>query len=101
MFVSFLKRSEIPSRTWIQEGHSTVIPYRLQSGGHVTLRIYDPSGEEIQELVNKRQKAGEHMTSWNGKTWQGKFAPSGVYYYRVISNNSAFTGRIVHSNGHC
>lgn len=94
------RRSEVKPLTLKKEIHETVIGYHLQSRGHVHLKIYDPSGEEILELVNKRQQAGEHEVSWNGRTWQGRFAPSGVYYYRVFSKNSAFTGRIVHSNGH-
>ena len=101
MLARLLKKPEIEPRTWQRDAHSTVIPYRVEFSGHVVLRIYDPSGEEIQELVNEKQKAGEHEAFWNGKTWQGRFVPSGVYYYRVISNNSAFTGRIVHANGHC
>ena len=78
-----------------------VISYRIPSKSHVTLRIYDPSGEEILELVNKRQDAGEYRVAWNGRTWQGRFAPSGIYYYRVFTGSTAFTGRIVYANGHC
>ncbi len=56
----------------------TAIRYQLPAAGQVELAVYNALGQKIRTLVNKRQSAGMHSASFNGKG-----LASGVYYYRI------------------
>ena len=57
---------------------TTVISYRLSAVSHVTLRVYDTLGKEVQRLVNESQSPGNHSVTLDA----GSLA-SGVYFYRL------------------
>jgi len=50
----------------------------------VTLKVYDVLGREVATLINAKQTAGSHETTFNA----GKLS-SGVYFYRI--NAGTFT----------
>ena len=56
----------------------TVISYQLSGSSFVDIKIYNIFGRHISTLVSKRQPAGVHSTSWDGKG-----LPTGIYYYRL------------------
>lgn len=56
----------------------TVIPYSLKKAGYVKLYAYDILGRFTDRLVDQKQNAGEYEVDF-----MGKFAPSGVYFYRL------------------
>lgn len=63
---------------------STVIMYQLPSVSHVTLKLYDVLGRQVKTLVNERQPAGDHSVVFDADA-----LPSGVYFYRIVTTNSA------------
>jgi hypothetical protein len=62
---------------------ATTIKYQLPQASAVTLTIYDLLGQEVAMLVNAVQAPGYYDVAWNGKNHAGKFAPGGVYIYRL------------------
>ena len=52
----------------------------------VTLKVYDILGREVATLVNKEQKPGNYEVEFDGAN-----LPSGLYFYRIISNNITAT----------
>ncbi len=69
---------------------STIISYNLPSGSFITLKIYDNLGREINTLVNKRQNAGLHSVTFNGKN-----LPSGIYFYKLQAGNFNKTKKLI------
>lgn len=59
---------------------STVIGFRLLTGSHVQLKIFDMLGNEIKTLVNNHLEAGEHKVGFDGSNM-----PSGIYLYKIIT----------------
>ena len=57
---------------------STVISYDLPEDSHVTLKIYNLLGQEVQSLISEVQSAGFKRMSFNAEK-----IPSGVYFYRL------------------
>ncbi len=53
---------------------------RTQSGGFVTLKIYDILGREIVVLVNEKKQAGTYEVEWDASNY-----PSGIYFYRLTA----------------
>jgi phosphatidylserine/phosphatidylglycerophosphate/cardiolipin synthase-like enzyme len=62
---------------------STIIGYRLASPSHVTLKIYDVLGREVETLVDKSQNEGYYTVRFDAS----QFA-SGVYFCRLVAYHS-------------
>lgn len=57
---------------------STTINYTLKNAGPVNIRVYNVTGRLVQELVNGRKSAGEHVVSFDASN-----LASGIYIYRL------------------
>ncbi len=66
---------------------STTIGYLLSEQSEVTITIYNPLGERVNELVKQSKPAGKHEALWNAKD----FSP-GIYFYeiRAVNENGTF-----------
>ncbi|MBI5216400.1 MAG: T9SS type A sorting domain-containing protein [Ignavibacteriae bacterium] len=61
---------------------STTINYSLAVSSPVVLKVYDMLGREVETLVNGVQQSGTYTLSFSPKN-----LPSGIYYYRLTTNN--------------
>jgi hypothetical protein len=62
--------------------NSTKIRYYVPASEMVKIKIYDLTGQEIEEIVNEEQRAGLYEVEFNGNN-----LPSGVYFYKLISGS--------------
>lgn len=69
---------------------TTVISYSIAKAGHVTLKVYDILGREVETLVNKNENVGRYDVQFDGS----RFA-SGVYFYRLISGSHVITKKML------
>lgn len=69
---------------------STTIEFSLPVRSHVVLRIFNILGEEIEVLVNGELEVGEHLINWEAKN-----LPSGIYFYRLITDNFNTTRKMI------
>ena len=58
----------------------TEIRYGLNSGGQVTLRVFDLLGREVAAPVNGFREPGVHTLTFNGRD-----LPAGLYFYALTS----------------
>lgn len=65
----------------------TEIAYSLPRQAHVTLTVYDTAGREVDRLVNASQPAGRYQVRWDGTDAQGAPVRSGVYFYRLATED--------------
>jgi Secretion system C-terminal sorting domain len=63
---------------------------RLRGNDNVTLRIYDILGREVAVLINEELKPGTYEVEWDASTY-----PSGVYFYKLITQNYSETRKMV------
>jgi hypothetical protein len=61
---------------------TTTIKYQLGNDSFVNLKVFNALGEEVAELVNKFQKAGNHQLTFDAEN-----LPSGMYVYKLTSGN--------------
>ncbi|MCD4651734.1 MAG: T9SS type A sorting domain-containing protein [Candidatus Cloacimonetes bacterium] len=73
----------------------TTIRFALNQPGHVSLNVYNCRGQLVKKLVNKHMPAGRHSVLWNGVNSSGKSIPSGVYFYRMVSNGYVHTDKMI------
>lgn len=66
----------------------TAIRFSLPSPARVTVSIYDVSGREVKAFTLTDLSAGPHVVDWDGRDAMGEPAPSGIYLFRVIGNES-------------
>ncbi len=69
---------------------STTIKYSLPKDGFVSLKIYDITGREVKTLAGEVKKAGYYSVTFNASS-----LASGVYFYRIQSNDFVMTKRMV------
>ncbi len=67
---------------------NTIIRYKISGNrpSHIVLAIYNIQGQKLTELVNGTQNPGEHTIRWNGKDHRGNIVSSGIYFYRLKSD---------------
>ncbi len=65
-------------------------PSSFGKGSGARLVIYDILGREIAVLVNEQLNPGTYEVEWNADKY-----PSGVYFYRLESNENALTKKMV------
>jgi hypothetical protein len=61
----------------------TNITFSLKNEVYVTIEIFDIRGAKIHTLIADFLPAGFHNHSWDGETAFGESVPSGVYFYRM------------------
>ncbi len=64
---------------------TTSIRLSLSEASHVSVVIYNILGQEVRELYNGYMVSGTHLLIWDGKLKNSIPAPTGVYFYRVVS----------------
>jgi len=74
---------------------STSISYTTEVADHVTLTVFNMLGQKVKTLVNATETAGSHTVKWNGVDQSGVQVPSGVYYYRIDTNNMSQTKKML------
>ncbi len=61
----------------------TTIQYQVAKRSEVKLIIFSLLGQHVATLVDEVQSMGVHSIQWNGKDDTGKAVASGVYLYRL------------------
>jgi hypothetical protein len=61
----------------------------------VLLKVYDILGREIAMLVNEQLKPGTYEVSWPAPTGDVSNYPSGVYFYKLITNEYTISKKMV------
>lgn len=65
---------------------NTSLAFGLPTAGQVRLSIYNVLGQQVRTLVDEQMVAGHHEVTWNGRDDAGRAVSSGVYFYRLESN---------------
>lgn len=62
---------------------STTISYSLIKDAHVTLVVYNISGQKIKELFTGHLKAGVYKSIWDGTNGKGELVAGGIYISKL------------------
>jgi hypothetical protein len=74
---------------------STRIDFYLPSRAQVTLSVYDVRGKLVRTLVDQPSQFGHHSIVWNGTDNGGGSVSSGIYFYRLQTDNKVITKKLV------
>jgi hypothetical protein len=73
----------------------TQVQFDLPKAGAVKLVIYDMVGNLVRTLVSGEYAAGKHRVTWDATNEQGMKVGSGIYFYRVESNQFVSVKKMV------
>jgi hypothetical protein len=69
---------------------STTISYQLPRTVHVTVKVYDVLGREMETLVDETKPAGRYEVEFNGSR-----CSSGIYFCRMIAGSFTATRKLL------
>ena len=79
---------------------TTAIPYTLSAvrgrPSAVTLKVYNLLGKEVRTLVDKRQRGGYYMVTWEGDDDNGRELSSGIYLYQLRCGSYSATRKLLY-----
>ena len=73
----------------------TTINFSIAEPGKISLKIYDISGKEINNLINEFYGSGNYSIQWNGIDSYGNQLSSGIYIYQLNTKNGILSNRMV------
>ncbi|NOS84165.1 MAG: T9SS type A sorting domain-containing protein [Ignavibacteria bacterium] len=88
--------NEIPNEFSLSQNYPnpfnpvTHFGFRIAKFGFVKLTVYDALGKEVHVLVNQQLQSGTYEADWDASAYS-----SGVYYYKLESENFTETRKMV------
>jgi hypothetical protein len=108
---SFPDFGEIPEDAWEEEASAsngllkqnspnpfnaqTTITFSLPTDSKVSLTVYNIRSQKVKTLVDEFQSAGEKQVIWDGSNESGDKVASGVYFYRIQTDEVTEVRRMV------
>ncbi len=65
----------------------TTVYFSLKADSKVNLDIYNLLGQKVRTLANGLLQKGNHSLKWNGKDDAGRNVGSGIYFYKMKTDN--------------
>ena len=73
----------------------TTVAFTLARPGHARVMVVDIAGRLVATLMNERLAAGNHNVAWDGRSDEGRAAPSGVYFLTVQSGQASGSAKMM------
>ncbi len=92
---------DIPNRVVLGQNHpnpfnpKTSISFALPNSGTARLEIFSTDGRRVNTLVDGVMDAGSHVVIWDGTDGAGQPAPSGIYFYRLVTDGLTETKKMM------
>lgn len=74
---------------------NTNIAFYLPKSAKVRLSVYNLKGQLVKDLVDKDLPAGQNIFNWNGTDNNGSLVASGIYSYRLQSENQSISKKMI------
>lgn len=72
----------------------TNISFSLDKGADIRLEVFDILGRKVSTLFAGNLGAGQHEFTWRGIDESGRQSASGIYFYRLSSNEFSLTRKM-------
>lgn len=73
----------------------TTLQFDLDYLSNVKVTVFNIAGNEVVTLKEGELEPGRHSIQWNASNNSGQKVPSGLYLYRVTSDNRTLTGKML------
>ena len=76
-------------------GTQLKLRYSIGEKGNVRITVHSVDGEEVAEVIDREEGAGEHVIEWRAHATDGTPLPAGTYIYRLHTTHGTATGTAV------
>ena len=73
----------------------TVIRYDLPLQSHINMSVHNIMGQKVAILADREIEAGSYSIVWDGKDDNQKSLSSGVYFYRMVTDEFVQTRKLL------
>ena len=73
----------------------TILSYFLHASGPARLEVFSLTGQRVAVLHQGPQQAGYHRLHWNGRDDAGRPVASGMYLYRLVTDEGILTRKLM------
>jgi hypothetical protein len=74
---------------------NTTISFFLPQAGKTELVIYNQKGQKVRTLSSSSLGEGPHKLIWDGRSENGTHVASGIYLYRISTNQGSITKKMI------
>ncbi|MBI9030689.1 T9SS type A sorting domain-containing protein [bacterium] len=74
---------------------STSINFSLKKNSMVSIVVYNIKGQKVKTLVSDHYNQGKHTVVWDGSDDNNRQVSSGVYFYRMLSDEFQSTKKAI------
>jgi hypothetical protein len=98
---SIQKESTLPKQYSLSQNYpnpfnpSTEIAFAMPKAGEVRIDVINMLGQTVKTLTSGVRAAGNHRVTWDGTNEHGNDVSSGVYFYRIVSNDYTTSKKMV------
>jgi hypothetical protein len=91
-----IQNPNVPSKFNLEQNYPnpfnpvTNIAFEVAKAGNVKLAVYDILGNEVVTIINSNLEAGKYKIAWNASIYA-----SGVYFYKLITDDFVMTKKII------
>jgi hypothetical protein len=71
------------------------IAWSVKAAGNVILKVYDPSGRVVRNLVQSSMKPGRYSVTWDGKANDGRMVSAGIYFYKLETASGKLEQKVI------
>ncbi len=71
------------------------IAWSVKAAGNVVLKVYDPSGRVVRNLVQSSMKPGRYSVTWDGKANDGRMVSAGIYFYKLETASGKLQQKVI------
>jgi len=95
------ENAPVPMRLEISQNYpnpfnpTTTIDYTVPAKTHVTITVYNILGQAVRTLVDETKAAGSYTVIWDGRNTNRETVASGVYFYRIATEDFVDTKKMV------
>jgi hypothetical protein len=75
---------------------TTAIDFSVPRSTRVQIEIFNIRGERVATLADREYAAGSYTVAWDGNSETGSQVSTGVYFYRLLSDNFSDTRKMVY-----
>jgi flagellar hook assembly protein FlgD len=77
-------------------GASGALRVEMSEAAHAKLELFDLSGRRLRSLADRVLDTGAHVVPWDGRDFEGRRAPPGLYFARLtVAGHRPVTTRVV------
>ncbi|MBN2828789.1 MAG: choice-of-anchor J domain-containing protein [Candidatus Cloacimonetes bacterium] len=73
----------------------TTISFSLKDNANVTIDIFNIKGQQVARIAEGNFAAGTHNILWKGNDSQGRKVSSGIYFYKMHTDNYTKTKKMI------